>query len=122
MKVVINRKAPDIAALIQSIVNRSDWSSCNYLTITINSDAQVQRVAVSFDKDASKAANLQIQYRSTEQGEVCAVPVIGPMTTEPTTTEPTTTEPTTTEPTTTEPVSTEPVVINPKSADIQGLT
>jgi len=56
------RQSPDIAAVIQQIVNRPGWQSGNALVLLVSGTGK--RVAESYEGDAGKAPLLHIEYRN----------------------------------------------------------
>ena len=60
-----DQQTPDIASVIQEIVNRSGWSSGNSLVIIITGTGE--RTAESYDGVTSSAPLLHVEYGSTQQ-------------------------------------------------------
>ena len=60
----VNQRTTDLSNIIQEIINRSNWKSDNFLTLIIsgNMDNIGNRVAESFDGNASGAPVLHIEY------------------------------------------------------------
>lgn len=58
------QRTPDIAAVVQEIVDRGGWSSGNSLAVIITGDGTGKRVAESFNGDQSGAPLLHIEYSS----------------------------------------------------------
>jgi hypothetical protein len=56
----IDQRTPDIASVIQEIINRSGWSSGNSLVIIITGTGE--RTAESFDGDPTAAPLLHVEY------------------------------------------------------------
>ncbi len=56
-----DQQTPDIASIIQEIVNPLGWSSGNSLVIIITGTGQ--RTAESFDGDQNGAPLLHVEYR-----------------------------------------------------------
>ncbi len=56
------QKTTDISALIQEVVNRSDWASGNSITLILSGTGS--RTAYSFESSADKAALLYIGYNN----------------------------------------------------------
>jgi hypothetical protein len=56
----VDQRTPNIAAVVQEIVNRSGWSSGNSLAVIITGSGE--RTAESFDGDESGAPLLHIEY------------------------------------------------------------
>jgi len=54
------QRTPDLTALVQGIVNRTNWDSDNSLSFVIQGTGA--RVAYSYDGDAAKAAVLHVEY------------------------------------------------------------
>ena len=52
--------SPDLAAVVQEVVNRSDWSSKNNMGFVITGTGT--RIAESFDSDPSRAPRLVVKY------------------------------------------------------------
>ncbi len=65
-------KTPDIKSVIESIMQRSDWSSSNPVTIFIEpakecmDERECYRRAYDYDRDPQKAPKLVIKYQSDE--------------------------------------------------------
>ncbi|KKM70339.1 hypothetical protein LCGC14_1441740, partial [marine sediment metagenome] len=59
-----NQQTPDIAAVIQEIVSRSDWSSGNSLVIIITGTGE--RVAESYEGGSSRAPLLHVEYSMSD--------------------------------------------------------
>ncbi len=56
-----DQQTPDVASIIQEIVNRPGWSSGNSLVIIITGTGE--RVAESYNGDSSGAPLLHVDYR-----------------------------------------------------------
>ncbi|WXG53610.1 MAG: hypothetical protein RNU03_02615 [Candidatus Sedimenticola sp. (ex Thyasira tokunagai)] len=57
--------SPDIATVIQDIVNRGGWNSGNSMTLVLTPNSGSDRAAYSNDGDAARGARLRIKYAST---------------------------------------------------------
>lgn len=60
-----DQRTPNLAELVQDVVNRPQWQSGNNLAFFISGNGE--RTAQSFEKSASNAARLMINYRMPEQ-------------------------------------------------------
>lgn len=67
------QKSPDLKTMIQSLVNRSDWSSGNNMSIIIRgrgtslTSTSAKRVADSYEGGAAKAARLIVTYDMSKE-------------------------------------------------------
>lgn len=53
--------SPDLAAVVQEIVDRADWRSGNALTLIVSGTGE--RTAESYDGDRASAPVLEVEYR-----------------------------------------------------------
>jgi hypothetical protein len=61
-----NYNSPSIAAIVQEIVNRSDWSSGNSLAVLINTPTSgADRLTVSYNGNSSLAPLLHVEYTTS---------------------------------------------------------
>jgi hypothetical protein len=58
------QRSPDVAAVIQEIIDRPGWSSGNALALLVTGSGQ--RVADAFEKDPSRAPRLEVVYVATQ--------------------------------------------------------
>lgn len=60
----LNTTTPNLAAIVQEIVNQTDWSSGNSMAFLFLNDPMdtSERIAVSFDADPNQAALLTIDF------------------------------------------------------------
>jgi hypothetical protein len=66
-----DQQTPNLAAVIQEIVNRSGWASGNALVIII--DGQGKRVAEAFEGSAAGAPKLRIEYLAAVPAPLAAM-------------------------------------------------
>jgi hypothetical protein len=59
--------SPDISAIVQETVDRSDWSSGNNMVILCNNPSTGQRSAETYDGDPSGAPLLYVEYTPFDQ-------------------------------------------------------
>ena len=67
-----SRSAPDIASIIQEIINRAGWSSGNALVIYVidnGSDTNANRYITDYSGNAGQAAHLTIDYTAGAAGQ-----------------------------------------------------
>lgn len=69
----VTQATPNLASLVQEIVNRTDWSAGNAMVFLI-SGLNDKRVAAAFDGDAAGAPLLHIEYDTTSAGQTILVP------------------------------------------------
>lgn len=62
-------RSPNIAALIQSVINRSGWNSGNALTLVVRHKSGEDREVYSYDDEPLKAARLIIEYQGDRSGD-----------------------------------------------------
>jgi len=60
------QRSPDISLVIQEIVSRPGWSAGNSLALLI--DGSGRRTAESVDGERDSAAQLLVEYRTTQSG------------------------------------------------------
>jgi hypothetical protein len=71
-----NQQTPELAPLLQELVNQSTWSTKSAVALRFQGSGQ--RAAVAFDSNANQAAQLLVKYNSSLHTElpVCATPEI----------------------------------------------
>ena len=70
------QQTSDIKSLIQTITSKSEWTSCNYITLAIVGKGQ--RIAISYDKSHENAPSLHIRYKSDKASNNCSGGVLSP--------------------------------------------
>jgi putative hemolysin len=61
-----NERTPDLSAIVQEVVNRTNWTSGNAVAFIITGNTGSRRRAVSFDGNADAAPLLVIEWTMTE--------------------------------------------------------
>jgi len=73
------QNSPDISALVQEVINQSEWLQGNAIAIIVSGSPGDKRVADSFDGAPSGAPTLIVEYRLGADIPVVDTPVISPV-------------------------------------------